>query len=545
MGLLERLLEFIGFGIGIPIGLLLGFFIFRYLEPRNLNFKEPTTKSIQVLDSNSLLDLLLELPRWVTSPDFERVDWLNKLILHMWPYMDKASCKIIKSSAELTFAEYIGKFQIKSIEFDRLTLGAFPPKIHGVKAQYSNEDQLVLDLALVWAGNSDVALVIKLLSLRLNVQLVDLQISAATRVILRPFVPTFPCFSTVAISLMEKPQIDFGLRVMGGDIMAIPGLYQCVQEVVRKQLAKLYLWPQTYEIDILDSSVGADRKPIGILHVKIVKANNLLNKDFLSQSDPYVKLSLTGERLPSKKTTVKMNNLNPEWNEDFKLIIKDLASQVLQLRLYDWEKVGAHDYLGMQLVPLNLLTPYEKKEFKLDLFNSTDPNDPHNKTPRGQITVEMNFVPFFDDSKKFSKSFDNPGTRSSPHEHDIVSFCGTGLLLVRIISAEDVEGKHRTNPFVKIIFRGEQRKTKCIKKTRNPYWNEEFEFVLEEAPVKDLIHIEVMSKRRLLGFLSKESLGHVDMNLGDVVYNGHINEKYHLINSRDGIIHLELSWKVV
>ncbi|XP_073156434.1 synaptotagmin-3-like isoform X2 [Henckelia pumila] len=521
MGLLERLLEFIGFGIGIPIGLLLGFFLFRYFEPRD--FKEPATKSIEELDSNSSLDLLLELPRWVTSPDFERVDWLNKFVLHMWPYIDKASCKIIKSSAELTFAEYIGKFQIKSIDFDRLSLGMFPPKIHGVKAQYSNEDQLVLDLALKWAGNSDIALVVKLLSLQPTVQLVDLQISAVARIILKPFVPTFPCFSSVAISLMEKPQIDFGLRVMGGDIMAIPGLYQCVQDVVRKQLAKLYLWPQTYEIDILDSSIGADRKPIGILHVKIVRANNLLNKDFLGQSDPYVKLSLTGEKLPSKKTTVKMNNLNPEWNEDFKLIIKDLASQVVQLRLYDWEK-----------------------EFTLDLFNSTDPNDPHNKKPRGQITIEMNFVPFFDDSKKFSKSFDNPGTEStSHHAHENASFCGSGLLLVRIISAEDVEGKHRTNPYVKIIFRGEQRKTKCIKKTRNPYWNEEFEFLLEEAPVRDLIHIEIMSKRRRLGFLFKESLGHVDMNLGDVVYNGHINEKYHLINSRDGIIHLELSWKVV
>ncbi|XP_073156433.1 synaptotagmin-3-like isoform X1 [Henckelia pumila] len=544
MGLLERLLEFIGFGIGIPIGLLLGFFLFRYFEPRD--FKEPATKSIEELDSNSSLDLLLELPRWVTSPDFERVDWLNKFVLHMWPYIDKASCKIIKSSAELTFAEYIGKFQIKSIDFDRLSLGMFPPKIHGVKAQYSNEDQLVLDLALKWAGNSDIALVVKLLSLQPTVQLVDLQISAVARIILKPFVPTFPCFSSVAISLMEKPQIDFGLRVMGGDIMAIPGLYQCVQDVVRKQLAKLYLWPQTYEIDILDSSIGADRKPIGILHVKIVRANNLLNKDFLGQSDPYVKLSLTGEKLPSKKTTVKMNNLNPEWNEDFKLIIKDLASQVVQLRLYDWEKVGAHDYLGMQLVPINLLTPCEKQEFTLDLFNSTDPNDPHNKKPRGQITIEMNFVPFFDDSKKFSKSFDNPGTEStSHHAHENASFCGSGLLLVRIISAEDVEGKHRTNPYVKIIFRGEQRKTKCIKKTRNPYWNEEFEFLLEEAPVRDLIHIEIMSKRRRLGFLFKESLGHVDMNLGDVVYNGHINEKYHLINSRDGIIHLELSWKVV
>lgn len=73
--------------------------------------------------------------------------------------------------------------------------------------------------------------------------------------------------------------------------------------------------------------------------MKIVRAHNLLNMDFLSTSDPYVKLSLTGERLPSKKTTVKKNNLNPEWNEAFKLIVKDPVSQVLQLQLYDWEKV--------------------------------------------------------------------------------------------------------------------------------------------------------------------------------------------------------------
>ncbi|KAL0316234.1 UNVERIFIED_CONTAM: Synaptotagmin-3 [Sesamum radiatum] len=61
--------------------------------------------------------------------------------------------------------------------------------------------------------------------------------------------------------------------------------------------------------------------------------------DFLGASDPYVKLSLTGERLPSKKTSVVMNSLNPVWCEDFKLIVKDPESQVLQLQLYDWEKV--------------------------------------------------------------------------------------------------------------------------------------------------------------------------------------------------------------
>lgn len=73
--------------------------------------------------------------------------------------------------------------------------------------------------------------------------------------------------------------------------------------------------------------------------MKVVRAHNLLNMDFLSTSDPYVKLSLTGERLPAKKTTVKKNNLNPEWYEDFKLTVKDPEAQALQLQLYDWERV--------------------------------------------------------------------------------------------------------------------------------------------------------------------------------------------------------------
>lgn len=67
--------------------------------------------------------------------------------------------------------------------------------------------------------------------------------------------------------------------------------------------------------------------------------------DFLGASDPYVKLSLSGERIPAKRTSVKMKTLNPEWNETFKLTVKDLQSQSLELHVYDWEKVqnfGTH-----------------------------------------------------------------------------------------------------------------------------------------------------------------------------------------------------------
>lgn len=88
---------------------------------------------------------------------------------------------------------------------------------------------------------------------------------------------------------------------------------------------------------ILDS--GAAKKPMGILHVKVIRARKLKKMDIIGTSDPYVRLSLSGERISYKKTSVKLKNLNPEWNEDFKLTVKDPECQVLQLRIYDWEKV--------------------------------------------------------------------------------------------------------------------------------------------------------------------------------------------------------------
>jgi len=76
------------------------------------------------------------------------------------------------------------------------------------------------------------------------------------------------------------------------------------------------------------------------LHVKVIRALNLLKMDLIGKSDPYVKMRLSGERLPSKKTSVKMSNLNPEWNEHFRFIVKDPDTQVLELHMFDWEKVS-------------------------------------------------------------------------------------------------------------------------------------------------------------------------------------------------------------
>lgn len=43
----------------------------------------------------------------------------------------QAICGIIRSTTEPIFAEYIGKFQIKSIDFETLSLGTLSPIVHG------------------------------------------------------------------------------------------------------------------------------------------------------------------------------------------------------------------------------------------------------------------------------------------------------------------------------------------------------------------------------------------------------------------------------
>ncbi|KAG8645252.1 hypothetical protein MANES_10G047400v8 [Manihot esculenta] len=459
----------------------------------------------------------------------------------MWPYLDRAICATIKSTTKPIFAEYVGKYMIEAIEFEHLTLGTLPPTIHGVKVYETNEKDLVMEPAIRWAGNPNIILVLKLMSLQVKVQLVDLQIFAAPRIALKPLLPTFPCFANIVVSLMERPHVDFGLNILGGDVMSIPGLYRFVQEIIRKQVASLYLWPQSLDIPILDLSTVAVKKPVGILHVKVVRAMKLLKADFLGTSDPYVKLSLNGEKLPAKKTTIKKNNLNPVWNENFKLIVKDPQSQVLQLQVFDWDKVGGHDRLGMQLIPLKILTPHDTKEFTLDLLKHTNISDPQDKKQRGQIVVELTFVPFKEDSAKFNDPLNGGDEKSFEDER----LSGAGLLSVIIQGAEDVEGKHHNNPYALVLFRGEKKKTKMIRKTRDPRWNEEFQFTLDQPPLHEKIHIDVMSKRTRFSFRAKETLGHVEINLDDVVHNGRINEKYHLIDSKNGVIHVEIRWDTV
>lgn len=116
----------------------------------------------------------------------------------------------------------------------------------------------------------------------------------------------------------------------------------------------------------------------------------------------------------------------------------------------------------MQLVPLKLLKPYENKEFTLDLLKDTNINETPNKKFRGQIVVDLTFVPFKEDSMKFGGSSEGYVRKDSGIDSisDDEVQEGAGLLSIVIQGADEVEGDHHSNPYAILTFRGEKKRTK-------------------------------------------------------------------------------------
>ncbi|WVZ19568.1 hypothetical protein V8G54_006890 [Vigna mungo] len=496
MGFFGTIFSFFGFGFGISMGLAIGYYLFIYVQPSDV--KDPEIKPLAEEDSETIDRMIPEIPLWVKNPDFDRVDWLNKLIEYMWPYLNKAICKTAETIAKPIIEEQIPQYKIDSVEFEELTLGSLPPTFQGMKVYETEEKELIMELSVKWAANPNIIVAVKKFGLKATVQVMDLHVFAIPRITLKPLVPSFPCFANIFVSLMEKPYVDFGLKLVGADLMSIPGLYKFVQEIIKDQVANMYLWPKTLDIQVIDPS-KAQKKPVGILNTKVIRAMKLKKKDLLGASDPYVQLTLTEDTLSSKKTTVKHKNLNPEWNEEF---------------------------------------TDEPKTFTLELLKNLNPKDAQNEKSRGQIVLELTYKPFRNED--LAKSFKEPHPTKSPPEGTPP---GGGLLVVIIHEAQDVEGKYHTNPHVRLIFRGEERRTKIIKKNRDPRWEEEFQFLVEEAPTNDKLHVEVVSTSSRSLLRQKESLGYADISLADVVANNRINERHHLIDSKNGRIQIELQWR--
>lgn len=111
--------------------------------------------------------------------------------------------------------------------------------------------------------------------------------------------------------------------------------------------------------------------------------------------------------------------------------------------------------MGVNVVSLKELNPDEPKILTLDLLKNLNPDDPQNEKSRGQLVLEVVYKPFKDDEMPKDMEDSNAMQKAPDGTPD-----GGGLLVVIVHEAQDLEGKHHTNPSVRLLFRGEEKRTK-------------------------------------------------------------------------------------
>ncbi|XP_047426609.1 multiple C2 and transmembrane domain-containing protein 1 isoform X4 [Mugil cephalus] len=102
-------------------------------------------------------------------------------------------------------------------------------------------------------------------------------------------------------------------------------------------------------------------KDVGVVQVKVLRAEGLMAADVTGKSDPFCVLELNNDRL---QTHTVYKNLSPEWNKVFTFNLKDIHS-VLEVTVFDEDRDRSADFLGKVAIPLLNVRNGEQKRYML------------------------------------------------------------------------------------------------------------------------------------------------------------------------------------
>lgn len=355
----------------------------------------------------------------------------------------------------------------------------------------------------------------------------------------------------------KKKNLDFTLKVVGGELASIPGISDAIEETIHDAIEDSIMWPVRKIIPIIPGDYSnLEMKPIGILDVKLVQAKNLTNKDFIGKSDPYAVLFI--RPLPDRTKTSKIidNNLNPIWNEHFEFLVEDESTQHLTIRVFDDEGVSASELIGVAQFALKDLEPGKVKDVWLklvkDLVIQRDNKD------RGQVHLELLYCPIGTESvftnlwdrdfrlttmeRVMKAGIDGSDVPKNPVSDKKRNVILRGVLSVTVIAAENlpsVDLLGKSDPFVVLILNkaGQKHKTRVVNNSLNPVWNQTFDLVVEDG-LHELLILEIWD----YDTFGKDKMGRCIMTLTRAILEGEITDVFNVDGTKAGKLHLHLKW---
>lgn len=408
-----------------------------------------------------------QLPNWISYPDYDRSEWLNKFLEQFWPILSKYVENFLKNDFEVELEK-----QISGLSFDRVDLGDFPPRLGGIKVYTENvrPDEILLDLEIFYGGD----LQIKLNYHHLKGGIKSLYFHGQLRLVLKSLVSKLPFVGAVEIFFLRPPTIDFDLTEMA-NLIDLPGLRQILSFTLDRLMKNLLVLPNRLTIDLLDQieihrwkSTQID----GILRFDRFQAAHLPRRSsgLFSRSKEKNGLSMKIQLAARKFRTERKSRRNPIWNEVFELPMENVdRSSSMEISLFD-----ADDLIGTVNIPIETL---RKQSNGLERW--------YKLSAKTNLSIQFRSH-WFD----LSTNFDDLKETQRLNEGEALS---SALLCVFLDRAEQLQSTDTgrsvdPSPICRLEIEQFREKTSTMKNSRNPIWKKTFLFLLVH-PIESILHL--------------------------------------------------------
>ncbi|XP_045359464.1 extended synaptotagmin-3 isoform X2 [Leopardus geoffroyi] len=427
------------------------------------------------------------LPAWIHFPDVERVEWANKIISQIWPYLSMIMENKFREKLEPKIREK--SIHLKTFTFTKLYFGQKCPRVNGVKAHTNkrNRRQVVLDLQICYIGDCEISAELQKIQAGVN----GIQLQGTLRIILEPLLVDKPFVGAVTVFFLQKPHLQINWTGLT-NLLDAPGINEVSDSLLEDLIAAHLVLPNRVTVPVkkgLDVTNLLFPLPCGVIRVHLLEAENLAQKDnFLGirgKSDPYAKVSIGLQHFRSR-TIYK--NLNPTWNEVFEFIVYEVPGQDLEVDLYD-EDPDRDDFLGsLQICLGDVMTNRVVDEWFV-----------LNDTTSGRLHLQLEWLSLIA----------SPEALTQDH-----SGLSTAILVVFLESAcnlprnpfDYLNGEYRAkklprftknkvsrdpSSYVKLSVGKKTQTSKTCPHTKDPVWSQVFSFFVHDVAAEEL-HLKVL-----------------------------------------------------
>uniref|UniRef100_A0A8C9SEP8 Extended synaptotagmin 2 n=1 Tax=Scleropages formosus TaxID=113540 RepID=A0A8C9SEP8_SCLFO len=470
-----------------------------------------------------------ELPPWVHFPDVERVEWLNKTVKQMWPYICQFVEKLFRETIEPAVKG--ASPHLSTFCFTKIDLGDKPIRVNGVKVYGENVDkrQIIMDLQISFVGNTEIDVDIKRYYCRAGIK--SIQLHGVLRVIMEPLLGDMPLVGALALFFLKKPLLDINWTGLT-NMLDIPGLNGLCDNLIQDIICNNLVLPNRITVPLVgESQLEKLRFPMpkGVLRIHFLEAQDLVGKDkFLrglikGKSDPYGVIQIGNQLFQSK--TIK-ETVHPKWNEVYEALVYEHSGQHLEIELFD-EDPDKDDFLGSLMIDMAELY----KEQLVDEWFVLD------EVSSGKLHLKLEWLSLLSTPEKLDQALASIKADRG-HANDGLSSAlllvyldsarnlpsvfegsfGSGYLKERrasgLVFCENTTSLYRTffsgkkvssdpNPFVQFTVGHRSFESKIRHKTNEPVWEEAFTFLIHNPKCQEL-EVEVKDEKHAcsLGTLS-------------------------------------------